>query len=133
MTIYAVNVHHRTHTCLGDPDPHPVDTIQQVVHVTPGGPCRTPVTIRLAHTTATLACGRRWPHHRQCPACRTTVVVLQVTTEHLGHTPAHRSTVPAGYAPHSCTVCRRPLAAALARLGRHILCHPRPTTRRGTA
>jgi len=133
MTIYAITVHQRTHTCPGDVDPHPVDTLQQVVHVTPGGPCRTPAVIRLNGTTTTVACGRRYPHHRQCPACRITVVTLQATTEHLGHTPAHRSTVPAGYAPHPCTVCRRPLAAVLAPSGRHILCHHRPTTRRGAA
>ena len=78
MTIYAVTVHHRTHTCPGDPDPHPFDTAQQVVHVTPGGACRTPVTVRLNGTTTTVACGRRFPHHRQCPACQITVVTLQV-------------------------------------------------------
>ncbi|HZN72695.1 MAG TPA: hypothetical protein VFC00_13585 [Micromonosporaceae bacterium] len=132
MSIYAVTVHHRTHTCSGDPQPHAVDTLQQVVHVTPGGPCRTPVMFRFNGTTTTVACGRRYPHHRQCPACRITVVTLQASTEHLGHTPAHHATVPAGHAPHPCTVCRQPLAAALARTGRHILCHPRPT-RRGAA
>jgi len=133
MSIYAIVVHHRTHTCPGESDPHPVDTIQQVVHLTPGGPCRTPATIRLNGATTTIACGRRYPHHRQCPACRITVTTLQVTVDHLGHAPAHRSSVPAGYIPHPCTVCRRPLAAVLAGIGRHILCHPRPTTRRGAA
>ena len=124
MTIYAVTVHHRTHACPADPHPHPVDTIQQVVHVTPGGPCRTPAAIRLNGTTTFVACGRRYPHHRQCPVCRTTVTTLRVTTEHIGETPIHGTPAPVGYAPHPCTVCRRPLAAVLAAVGRHILCWP---------
>ena len=126
MTIYAVSVHHRTHTCLSDTDSHPVDTIQQVVHITPGGPCRTPAAVRLADTKVTIACGRRYPHYRQCPACRITVTTQTVTAEHAGHTTGHHTPAPTGYAPQPCTVCRRPLAAVLADLGRHILCHPRP-------
>ena len=129
MTIYAVSVHHRTHTCPADTDPHPVDTTQQVVHVTPGGSCLTLAVVRLADTTVTIPCGRRYPHHRQCPACRIAVTTQAVTVEHLGHTTGHHSPAPTGHAAQPCTVCRRPLAAVLADLGRHILCHPHTDTR----
>ena len=93
MTYVLVDVHHKTHTCPADPQPHPYDTTRTVVGTVPGGPCRQPVTIRCGDTITTIACGRRVPRDRQCPPCRITVTELRITTEHLGHHgPQHPST-----------------------------------------
>ena len=40
------------------------------IDVIPGGPCRTPVTIRCGDTTSTIPCYRHEPAARQCGACR---------------------------------------------------------------
>jgi hypothetical protein len=132
MTIYLVDVHVLTHTCPADPEPHPVRTSRTVVHVTPGGPCRTPVTLHCHDaTTIQLSCGRREPRERQCDACRTIIIERTVTVEH-DPTPVRRGQPPApsGYAKHPCTVCGQPLAAILAPDGHHLLCIPRPARRR---
>ncbi len=85
MSIHAVTVHEYRHTCPADPTPHPVATYRQVVHVAPGRPCQSPVTIRIGDTTATIACGRHEPADRQCAACRTVVTIQSVTATDLGH------------------------------------------------
>lgn len=133
MIIYAVDVHYLIHTCPADPEPHPVDTRQQVVHVTPGGPCRTPVTVRCGDTATVIPCGRRKPVKRQCHACRTTVTVHRATTRRLNAQPVHVAPATTGHAPLRCDVCRQPLAAVLAAWGHHVLCHPRPAHHRGAA
>ena len=93
MTYVLVDVHHKTHTCPADPQPHPYDTTRTVVGTVPGGPCRQPVTIRFGDTIVTIACGLRVPRDRQCPSCRITVTERRITTEHLGHHgPQHPST-----------------------------------------
>jgi hypothetical protein len=132
MSIYLVDVHVVTHTCPADPNPHPVHTSRTIVHVTPGGPCRTPITIGCDDgTTMQLPCGRREPRERQCDACRTVVTERTITFEH-DPTPVLRGQplAPSGYAKHPCTVCAQPLAAILAPTGRHILCAPQPERRR---
>jgi hypothetical protein len=88
VTIYLVDIDQYTHTCPADPEPHVVDTRRTVVHVTPGGPCRTPVTIRCGTATVTIPCGRHEPAHRQCGACRTIVTERTITTRHLGEVAA---------------------------------------------
>ena len=128
MTIYAIHVHEVTHTCPGDPEPHPFDIRRRVIHTTPGGPCRTPVTVHVGATIAVVPCGLRYPAHRQCGACRVIVTVLQTTAEHHGPAPHHVPPGPTGLAPHPCVACRQPLAAVLAPTGHHVLCRPRPTT-----
>jgi hypothetical protein len=85
VTIYIVHIDQTTHTCPADPEPHVVDTRRTVLHVIPGGPCRTPVTIRCGACTATIPCGRHEPAHRQCGACRTIVTEHTITTRHLGY------------------------------------------------
>ncbi len=86
MTIYLVDVHHDTHTCPADPEPHAFHTRHQVVAVTPGGPCRTPATIRIGTTTTTtVACGSHEPYEHQCGACRTIVWVRNVTQTFHGY------------------------------------------------
>ncbi len=85
MSIYAVEVFHLIHTCPADLDPHPVDTRRRIVHVTPGGACLTPVTIRCGNTTTVIDCGRHEPAERQCANCRTIVRVLKVTSRDLGY------------------------------------------------
>ena len=134
MTAYQVDVHHLTHTCPANPDePHPYDTRRTVVAIAPGGTCRRPVTVRSGDTTAVIACGRHEPRHRQCPACRITVIEHTVTFTHTGHQAAGNHTpAPAGLATHPCRACGKPLAAVLADRGTHLLCRPqRPST--GTA
>ena len=85
MSIYAVEVFHLIHTCPADPDPHRVDTRRRIVHVTPGGPCLTPVTIGRGDTATTIPCARHEPAERQCANCRTIIRVLKVTSRDLGH------------------------------------------------
>ncbi len=85
MTFVLVDVHHRTHTCPANAEPHPYDTTRTVVGYVPGGLCRRPVTITVLDITATIPCGRHEPRDRQCPACRVTITEQHITTEHLGH------------------------------------------------
>jgi hypothetical protein len=68
------------HTCPAQPGPHPYDIRRTVVHVIPGGPCRTPVTIRCGNTTTQVPCGRHEPTNRQCPACRIIVTERSIST-----------------------------------------------------
>src|SRR6266568_2485208 len=64
---------------------------RQILAVVDGGPCRAPVTFRIGDTTATVACGRREPAERQCPACRVIVTEQSITSHHHGYEgPAHR-------------------------------------------
>jgi hypothetical protein len=138
MTAYQVDVHHVTHTCPANQEPHPYDTRRIIVAVAPGGPCRFPVTIRSGDTTTVIACGRHMPRERQCPACRITVIEHAVTVTHIGaHTPASQP-MPTGLTAEPCRVCGGPLAAVLADHGTHLLCHPRhkpqqPALDHGTA
>ncbi|RLP93615.1 hypothetical protein [Micromonospora sp. CV4] len=84
MTIYLVDIEQVTHTCPAWPDePHPYDTRRSVIDVIPGGPCRTPVTIRCGNVTTTIACRRHEPAKRQCGACRAIVTERTITTRHL--------------------------------------------------
>jgi hypothetical protein len=92
MTAVQVDVHHRTHTCPGDPEPHTYDTRRTVVAVAPGGPCRNPVTVRSGDSSAVIDCGRHVPREQRCPACRITVIEHTVTFTHTGH---HRPQHPA--------------------------------------
>jgi len=136
VSTYLVDVHVVTHTCPADPQPHPAHTSRTIVHVTPGGSCRTPVTLHHHDgTTTQLPCGRREPHDRQCPACRTVVIERRITVEH-DPTPVLRGqpSAPSGYAPNPCPACGQPVAAVLACTGRHLLCAPpRPARRRRAA
>jgi hypothetical protein len=84
MTIHVVDIDYTTHTCPAYSDePHPYDTRRTVIDVIPGGPCRTPVTIRCGDVTATIACHRHEPADRQCGACRIIVTQHTITTRHL--------------------------------------------------
>jgi hypothetical protein len=85
MTAIQVDVHHVTHTCPADPQPHPYDTRRTVIAVVPGGPCRRPVTVRSGDTTAVIGCGRRLPREQRCPACRVTVIEHAMTFTPTGH------------------------------------------------
>ncbi|MEU9513057.1 hypothetical protein [Micromonospora sp. NPDC048169] len=86
MTIHVVDIQHFTHTCPAWPDePHPYDTRRTIVDITPGGPCRTPVTIRCGQVTTTIACHRHEPADRQCGACRLIVTTRRITEVFMGH------------------------------------------------
>ena len=86
MTIHVVDINHLTHTCPAWPDePHPYDTRRTIVDITPGGPCRTPVTIRCGQVTTTIACHRHEPADRQCGACRLIVTTRRITEVFMGH------------------------------------------------
>jgi hypothetical protein len=85
MTAYLVNVHHLTHTCPANAEPHPYDTRRTIAAVSPGGPCRNPITVSCGGTSTVIDCGRHEPAARQCPACRITVIERTVTFTHTGH------------------------------------------------
>ena len=90
MTAYQIDVHHLTHTCPTNPEPHPYDTRRTIVAVSPGGSCRRPVTVRSGNTTTEIACGRHVPREQRCPACRITVIERSITITDLGqHGPQH--------------------------------------------
>ena len=90
MTIITVDVHALMHTCPGNTEPHWCELGRDIVHITPGGECRTPVTIRCGDTVAVIACGRHEPPHRQCAACRVTVVERSINHIEIGYEgPAH--------------------------------------------
>ncbi len=124
MTIYLIHIHQHTHTCPADPTPHVVHSRRQILAVVDGGPCRTPVTIRVGGTTTTVRCGRHEPADRQCPACRVIVTEQSITTTHLGPAATGQPPAPVGYANRPCHTCGHPLAAVLTDQGRHILCAP---------
>ncbi|MEV6377276.1 hypothetical protein [Micromonospora musae] len=88
MTIHVVDVAHVTHTCPGQPEPHPYDTRRTVIDIIPGGPCRTPVTIRCGQVTTTIPCHRHEPADRQCGACRNIVSQHTITTRHFSEVAA---------------------------------------------
>lgn len=93
MTAVQVDIHHYTHTCPADPEPHPYDTRRTIVAVAPGGLCRNPVTVRSGDTTTVIDCGRHVPREQRCPACRITVIDHTVTFTHTGHHgPQHPAT-----------------------------------------
>jgi hypothetical protein len=85
VTIHIVDLVQYTHTCPADLQPHVVEIRRTIVDVIDGGPCRKPVTVTLAGTTQTVACGRRELSADQCPACRTVVVQRRITTIDRGH------------------------------------------------
>jgi hypothetical protein len=96
VTIYTVDIHDITHTCPADPEPHVIDSRRTIVHVTPGRPCLTPVTVGSGPASTVLACHRVRPYDGQCANCRTIVTVRTVTTEHVGYQgPAHLAPLPA--------------------------------------
>ncbi|SCG61252.1 hypothetical protein [Micromonospora halophytica] len=80
MTIHLVDIEHIEHTCPNHPDGHPYDIRRTLVHVIPGGPCRTPVTIRCGDTVVQIPCHRHEPATRQCGACRIIVTERTITT-----------------------------------------------------
>ncbi|AEV87189.1 hypothetical protein ACWT_6175 [Actinoplanes sp. SE50] len=85
MTFVHVDIHHITHTCPANPELHPFDTRRTIVATVDGGPCRNPISIRCGDKTAVIDCGRHEPHHRQCPACRITVIERHITSTFVGH------------------------------------------------
>jgi hypothetical protein len=118
----VVDVEEFTHTCGPDATPHVYATRRTIVEHTPAGPCLAPVTVHAGRRAVVLPCGRVRPSVAQCNACRPVVVVWHTTTTHTGHEPGPTGHIPAGWAGQPCTVCGAPLPAALANLGRHLLC-----------
>jgi hypothetical protein len=98
MTFVHVAVHHRTHTCPADADPHPYDTRRTIIAVVDGGPCRQPVTVHCGDRSAVVPCGRYEPADRQCPACRLTLIEDAVTFTFMGHHGPQHPTTDAGAA-----------------------------------
>jgi len=129
MTSIQIDIHHLTHTCPAETEPHPYDTRRTVLAVVPGGACRQPVTVHCGDITAVIACGRHVPREQRCPACRITVIEHSVTFTHTGHHNGSQARpcqpMPTGLAADPCYVCGEPLAAALADYGTHLLCRSR--------
>lgn len=93
MTFIHVDVHHDTHTCPANAEPHPIDTRRTIVATVDGGPCRNPITIHCGDTTAVIDCGRHEPRDRRCPACTVIIIERTITFRHLGHHgPQHPTT-----------------------------------------
>jgi len=50
----------------------------QVIDVVPGGPCQTPIRVRVGNQSALVACGRRLPPEWQCEACAVRIELVDV-------------------------------------------------------
>ncbi|RZU72024.1 hypothetical protein EV384_0363 [Micromonospora kangleipakensis] len=83
MTIYLVDIEQVMHSCPAHTETHPFDIRRTLVDVTPGGPCRAPVTIRCGDTVTQIPCHRHEPAKRQCGACRVIVTERTITTRTL--------------------------------------------------
>ncbi len=125
MTHYIVSEQEILHRCPAWPEPHPYRVERTVLAVIPGGPCRSPVTIRVGNTTTTVPCGEHEPSDRQCVNCRTVITTytsrpLDVGTQQT--TPTNTALWRISDTP--CPACGTPMAAGL---DRHLLC---PTPQR---
>ncbi|GGJ88851.1 hypothetical protein GCM10010123_18060 [Pilimelia anulata] len=121
MTIATIDQLRLVHACTGDA----VVTENLVIHVTDGGPCQQPVTLRDGHTTTVIDCARRLPNDEQCRACRPIIVLRDTFTAVYDCdtlTGYHPGTLPDATADTTCRVCGDPLTAVLASAGRHLLC-----------
>jgi hypothetical protein len=84
MPHYVIDVHHYTHTCPADPDPHIVHTRRTIVATEPGGPCPRPVRIHTNAGPVVVACARALPPPQHCPACRLNITIRHTHTTHDG-------------------------------------------------
>jgi hypothetical protein len=84
MSVITVDVHEVRHTCPANHAPHWVSRQNTVVSVVDDGPCRTPITIRVGDAVRQIRCGRHEPEQRRCIACRTLLIVHNVTHTDLG-------------------------------------------------
>jgi len=83
--IITIDVHETRHTCPATTDPHWIDRQTTIVTSQDDGPCRNPVTVRAGAHHTTIACGRTRPRDQQCVACRSLLIVRNVTYTDLGH------------------------------------------------
>lgn len=83
--VITVDIHETRHTCPANHEPHWFMRQNTVVSVVDGGPCRTPVTIQVGTRSAYVSCGRHEPQQRQCVACKTLLIVRNLTHADLGH------------------------------------------------
>jgi hypothetical protein len=71
MTTVLVSVTH----------PHRWETRRVVLEETPGGPCQRPIPVSwLGQHVRFIDCSRRLTPERQCPACRTDLATVHLTT-----------------------------------------------------
>jgi hypothetical protein len=84
MSVITVDVRETRHTCPANHAPHAVYRQHTVVSTVDGGPCRTPVTVRIGDHIEKVACERHEPAHRRCIACATLLIVRNVTHTDLG-------------------------------------------------
>lgn len=92
MTFVHVAIQQIMHTCPASPEPHAIDTRRVIVGLVLGGPCRQPIAVRVNNTAVLVACGRRLPRDRRCPACRITVIERDIVTIDLGYQGPQRPT-----------------------------------------
>jgi hypothetical protein len=125
VTHYVIDVHHDTHTCPGNPQPHIVHTRRTIVATEPGGPCTRPTSFVHNGQVVTVACARAVRAAQQCPACRITITIRHTITTDLGPIPQvePKPQVPA-LVKDPCPSCGLPVAGILADTGRHLLCPP---------
>lgn len=84
MSVITVDIHETHHTCPANHTTHWAGQQNTIVSIVDGGPCRTPVTIRIGDLTRQIPCGKHEPEHRRCIACRTLLIVRNTTYTDLG-------------------------------------------------
>jgi hypothetical protein len=82
--IITVDLYETRHACPANPEPHTLTRQHSIVDITPGGTCRTPVTIRIGNQVRRVACRRHEPAERQCLACRPLFIVRDTIHTDLG-------------------------------------------------
>lgn len=83
MPTHHVDVHLVMHSCPANPESHVIDTSRKVVHTVDNGPCHKPIQVGQRW----LPCGQVAPHERQCPPCKTHIIIRNTTITDLGHLP----------------------------------------------
>ena len=122
MPQHVIDVHHLTHTCAGDPEPHVVETWRSVVDTSGTGTCRAPQQLIAAAGVEWVDCGRVLAADRRCVACTVVITTRYEFWTDLGPELACNERVPAGLLPQPCPTCGLPVAALFADTGRHLLC-----------
>src|SRR5689334_10663988 len=84
MSVITVDLYETWHSCPANPEPHAFTRSHSIIDITPGGPCRTPVTVRVGNVAREIDCRRHVPTERQCVACKTLFIVRKTVHTDLG-------------------------------------------------
>ena len=84
MTVITIDLYEAWHVCPANLEPHAVSRSRSIIDITPGGPCRTPVTVRVGDVVREIDCRRHEPTERQCVACKPLFIIPKTVHTDLG-------------------------------------------------